>query len=61
MLIHIEVPLNILRKTISSAYLTLIPLILTSDGVSDKLKTSGMHNLNFELKSQKHDSHFPFS
>ena len=29
--------------------------------MSDKLKTSGMLNLNFELRSQNHDSHFAFS
>ena len=32
-LIHTTVPLNILRKIEKSAYLTLIPLILVSEGV----------------------------
>ena len=29
--------------------------------VHEKLKTSGVFNSNFELKVQKHDSHFTFS
>ena len=52
-------PLNILSKVISSVYLTFIPFLLISEGVW-KTKPRGMFNSNFELKIQKHDSHFAF-
>ena len=61
MLIYIDSAFTfIIRKAISLAYHTLIPLILISE-VSNKLKTSGMLNSNFELKSLQHDSDFAFT
>ena len=59
MLIYIDSAFTfIIRKAISLAYHTLIPLILISE-VSNKLKTSGM--LNSNLKSLQHDSDFAFT
>ena len=52
--------LNILSKAISSAYVTLIPYH-SSLKVSEKIKTSGVFNLYFELKIQKQDLLFTFS
>ena len=40
-----------------SAYSTLIPLIFISLKVSEKLKSSGVLKLDFELKIQKQHSH----
>ena len=61
MLIYIDSSFTfIIRKAISLSYHTLIPLILISE-VSNKLKTSGMLNSNFELKSLQHDSDFAFT
>ena len=54
-LIHIDTSLNMLNKVTSSAYLTLTPLMLISEGV---WKTSGVFNLDFKLKIQKQDLHF---
>ena len=54
-----------ISKVRKSAYLTLITLIITHFllplKVYGKLKTSAVFNSKFELKVQKHDSHFAFS
>ena len=51
--------LDILSKVKKSAYLIFIPLILISN-VSEKLKTSIVFKLDFDLKIQKQHSHLKF-